>query len=118
GLSSPAHTDAWRPLVDFVHSQGAAAGIQLQHAGRKASTYREWSGRGVLPTDEGGWTPQAPSPVPFPGLAEPDELNQDQIGDVVRAFGAAAARAVEAGFDVVDIHAAHGYLLHEFLAPL
>jgi 2,4-dienoyl-CoA reductase-like NADH-dependent reductase (Old Yellow Enzyme family) len=109
----------WASIVDFVHDQGAQAGIQLAHAGRKASTRAPWKGRGAVPDAEGGWQPVAPSAVPFPGLRQdPRELSVEEIGAVVRAFAAATSRSVAAGFDVVEVHAAHGYLLHQFLSPL
>jgi 2,4-dienoyl-CoA reductase-like NADH-dependent reductase (Old Yellow Enzyme family) len=110
---------AWTRIVEFVHSQGAAIGVQLAHAGRKASTYRPWAeSEGSVPETEGGWQTRAPSDVAFPGYAEPAELSPEEIADVVRAFAEATTRAVEAGFDIVEVHAAHGYLLHQFLSPL
>lgn len=120
GLWNTQQRDALAPIVDFMHSQGAVAGIQLAHAGRKASTYRPFKGErsGVLPVADGGWQPVAPSPVAFPGLADPHELTTAEISDVVEAFVAAARRAVEAGFQLIEIHGAHGYLVHEFLSPL
>lgn len=109
----------WAPIVDFVHRQGARAGMQLAHAGRKASTRRPWEGRGPVPDDQGGWQPVAPSAEAFPGLREdPRELTTSDLATVVEAFAAAAGRALGAGFDVLEIHAAHGYLLHQFLSPL
>lgn len=118
GLWNDDQREAWSRIVTFVHSQGAKAGIQLAHAGRKASTYRDWSGRGAVHHDDGGWTPLAPSSLAFTGLADPMPMSQDQIADAVVAFGQAARRALDAGFDVLEVHAAHGYLLHEFLSPL
>lgn len=120
GLWNDAQRDAWAPIVDFAHSQGAAIGIQLAHAGRKASAYRAWPGHpvGSMPPEEGGWATVAPSAVPFGDMATPEALDAEGIGGVVAAFADAARRADEAGFDVVEIHAAHGYLLHEFLSPL
>lgn len=120
GLWNDAQRDALAPIVDFMHSQGAAAGIQLAHAGRKASTWPEWGvdKEGSLPVSEGGWQTTAPSAIAFPGLAEPRALTTDEIAEIVSAFAASARRAVDAGFDFVEIHAAHGYLLHEFLSPL
>jgi 2,4-dienoyl-CoA reductase-like NADH-dependent reductase (Old Yellow Enzyme family) len=119
GLWNDEQRDAFRPIVDFVHAQGAAAGVQLAHAGRKASTFRTWAeSRGSVPADQGGWTTVAPSAVAFDGYAEPRELATEDIRVVALAFAAAARRAVEAGFDLVEIHAAHGYLLHQFLSPL
>lgn len=118
GLWNDEQRDAWAPIIDFVHEQGALAGVQLAHAGRKASTYREWSGRGTVPAEEGGWDTVAPSAVAFEGYAAPRALAADELPGLVRAFRDSARRAVEAGFDVIEIHAAHGYLLHQFLSPL
>ncbi|WP_413601730.1 NADH:flavin oxidoreductase/NADH oxidase [Curtobacterium sp. Curtsp57] len=119
GLWNDEQRDAFRPIVDFIHSQGAAAGVQLAHAGRKASTYRSWSPtQGTVPASDGGWTAVAPSAVAFPGYDVPRELGVEDIRLVALGFAAAARRAIEAGFDLVEIHAAHGYLLHEFLSPL
>jgi len=119
GIWNDEQAAAWSRIVDFVHQQGAAIGVQLAHAGRKASTYRPWAKEsGSVPESDGGWPTSAPSTLPFPGYADPLALSVEEIADVVSAFGAAAARAVRAGFDTVEIHAAHGYLLHQFLSPL
>ncbi|MCT1874413.1 NADH:flavin oxidoreductase/NADH oxidase [Brevibacterium luteolum] len=120
GIWSDAHAEAWAPIVDFAHSQGAAIGMQLAHAGRKASTYRPFVGEpsGSVPEAEGGWATVGPSALAFEGLAEPAALSREAIAEVVEAFAAAARRADAAGFDTVEIHAAHGYLLHSFLSPL
>lgn len=120
GIWSDAHAEAWAPIVDFAHSQGAAIGMQLAHAGRKASTYRPFLGEptGSVPEAAGGWATLGPSAVAFDGLAEPAALSAEAIAEVVEAFAAAARRADAAGFDTVEIHAAHGYLLHSFLSPL
>ena len=120
GLWNDEQRDALIPVVDFMHSQGAAAGIQLAHAGRKASTYPEWGTEheGSLPESEGGWQTVAPSAEAFPGLEAPRELTEAEIAETVAAFAASARRSIQAGFDFVEIHAAHGYLLHEFLSPL
>lgn len=120
GLWNDVQRDALTPIVDFVHSQGSTAGIQLAHAGRKASVWPEWGTdrTGSVPLDEGGWVTDAPSALPYPGLAEPRELSESGIREIVEAFAASSKRAIEAGFDFVEIHAAHGYLLHEFLSPL
>lgn len=126
GRISPADTGiwddeqqaAWARIVDFVHGQGATAGIQLAHAGRKASSLPPWEGRGVVGDEDGGWQPVAPSPVAYPGLREPRELTTRDIAGVVGSFAHAAQRAAAAGFDVLELHAAHGYLLHQFLSPL
>jgi 2,4-dienoyl-CoA reductase-like NADH-dependent reductase (Old Yellow Enzyme family) len=119
GIWTDEQRDAWAPIVETIHAMGAAAGIQLAHAGRKASTYRPWAGqRGTVPAAEGGWEPVAPSAVAFSGYAEPRALDAAELPGLVDAFVAAARRSVDAGFDVLEIHAAHGYLLHEFLSPL
>ncbi|HEX4232475.1 MAG TPA: NADPH dehydrogenase NamA [Bryobacteraceae bacterium] len=109
-----------RRIVGFVHSQGAYAGIQLAHAGRKASTKRPWEGDGVIKPEEGGWTTvYAPSAIPFSSkYPQPIEMTRDDIRRVTGCFAAAARRATQAGFNVIEIHSAHGYLLHEFLSPL
>lgn len=120
GLWNDEQQRSWSRIVDFVHTQDAAIGVQLAHAGRKASTYRGFDGepRGSVAPDAGGWPTVGPSPDAFVGYAQPAELTVDEIAEVVAAFAAAARRADEAGFDVVEIHAAHGYLIHQFLSPL
>ena len=120
GLWNDRQQQAWARIVEFVHGQGATAGIQLAHAGRKASTYSGFTQqRGGVPDTDGGWRPVAPSNHPYPGLREdPEPLDADGIAGIVSAFGDAAVRALTAGFDVLEVHAAHGYLLHEFLSPL
>jgi 2,4-dienoyl-CoA reductase-like NADH-dependent reductase (Old Yellow Enzyme family) len=120
GIWNDAQRDAWTPIVDFIHSQGAAAGIQLAHAGRKGSTYPAWGydQHGSVPASEGGWTAVAPSAVAFPGYDVPAALSLAGIDAVVDAFVAGARRALDAGFDLLEIHAAHGYLMHQFLSPL
>ncbi len=120
GLWSDAHVDGLARIVRFVEGQGAVAGIQIGHAGRKASTRAPWVGRGSAPEAEGGWLPLlAPSAVPFgEGAVVPEALTSDGVARLVGAFRDAARRACEAGFRVLELHAAHGYLLHQFLSPL
>lgn len=115
GLWSEAHADAFRPIADFIHAQGSVAGIQIAHAGRKASTDKPWRGGHALPS----WTPVAPSAIPFrDGDPVPHALSSAEIDGVVADFARAASLALRAGFRLLEIHAAHGYLLHEFLSPL
>jgi 2,4-dienoyl-CoA reductase-like NADH-dependent reductase (Old Yellow Enzyme family) len=119
GIWNDTQRDAWAPIVTFIRSQGAVAGIQLAHAGRKASTYRPWaSERGTVPEDKGGWQAVGPSAIAFEGYAVPRALETAELKGIADDFAAAAVRAVDAGFQVIEIHAAHGYLLHEFLSPL
>ncbi|MGF1639663.1 MAG: NADH:flavin oxidoreductase/NADH oxidase, partial [Rhodospirillales bacterium] len=120
GIWSDAHVPPLARIVRFIHDQGGLAGLQLAHAGRKASTRRPWDGGGIVPEAEGGWTGVvAPSPLAFADTyPHPREMTADDIRTVIAAFARAAERACDAGFDVVEIHAAHGYLLHEFLSPL
>lgn len=119
GLWNDEQRDAWVPIVEAIHARGAAAGIQLAHAGRKASTWWPWADeRGSVPESEGGWTTTAPSAIAFDGFAEPVALDADGIDAVVDGFATATRRALDAGFDVLEIHGAHGYLLHQFLSPL
>ena len=125
GLWNDAQVTAWRRVTDFVHARGSLAGVQLAHAGRKASTYSPFAvgpdrqpGHGSVPVADGGWPTVGPSALAFPGLAAPVALSAAQIADLPGAFAAAARRALAAGFDVIELHAAHGYLLHEFLSPL
>jgi 2,4-dienoyl-CoA reductase-like NADH-dependent reductase (Old Yellow Enzyme family) len=119
GLWSEAHADAFRRIVEFIHARGSVAGIQIAHAGRKASTEKPWLGGGVLTEGPAAWTPLAPSPIPFrEGDPVPHALTLGEVDAIVEQFANAARLAVRAGFRVLEIHAAHGYLLHEFLSPL
>ena len=119
GIYDDAHVEELRRITAFLTAHGAVAGIQLAHAGRKASTAAPWLGGKPVSEEQGGWRAIAgPSAVPFDaGYQTPEALDKAAIGGIVRAFGDAAERAVRAGFKVVEIHAAHGYLLHEFLSP-
>lgn len=120
GLWNDAQRDALSRITDLIHAQGAQAAIQLAHAGRKASTWRAWGPRpgGNVPAEHGGWQSVGPSEIPFDGLEAPEALDAAGIDAVVAGFVAAARRAVDAGFDLLELHGAHGYLLHEFLSPL
>jgi 2,4-dienoyl-CoA reductase-like NADH-dependent reductase (Old Yellow Enzyme family) len=119
GIWDDDHIEPLARIARFVHSQGAVAGIQLAHAGRKASCEIPWRGGQQLKLDQGGWTTKGPSPIPFQeGDRRPVPLDKAGIAAVIDAFEAAALRAIKAGFRVLEIHSAHGYLLHEFLSPL
>lgn len=117
GLWNDEQAVAWKRVVDYVHGLGGKIGIQLAHAGRKGSTRAPWIG-GVATPDEGGWQTVAPSAIAFGPMPVPRTLTTADIADLVRAFADAAVRARAAGFDTVELHAAHGYLMHQFLSPL
>jgi 2,4-dienoyl-CoA reductase-like NADH-dependent reductase (Old Yellow Enzyme family) len=119
GIWKDEHIEKLAQIVRFIHSQGARTGIQLAHAGRKGSMTAPFGGERLLTPEEGRWEPVAPSAVPFSTTyAVPKALDEAEIAGVVSAFADAARRAEAAGFDFVEIHGAHGYLLHEFLSPL
>lgn len=119
GIWKDEHIEMLARIARFIHSQGAVAGIQLAHAGRKGSTARPWEGGKEVPESQGGWKPVAPSAIRFADdYPLPSALNEKGIRAAVQGFADAARRACEAGFDVIEIHSAHGYLLHEFLSPL
>jgi len=119
GIWSDNHTEAFKRIAAFVAGQGAVPAIQIAHAGRKASTDAPWRGGMPLGPDRGGWQPLAPSPIPFAENSPMTlELTEKDIKDVISQFSEAARRSLDAGFKVVEIHMAHGYLLHEFLSPL
>ncbi len=119
GIWSDAHVEPLARIVRFVRGQGSAAGVQIAHAGRKASTASPWKGgRGLAPAD-GGWTAVGPTAEPFSDTYPvPRALAAAELGAIAAAFADAARRALDAGFEVVEIHAAHGYLIHEFLSPM
>lgn len=119
GIWNDEQVHAYRRIVDFAHAAGTPMAVQLAHAGRKGSTYRPWSSEsGTVPPSAGGWTAVGPSAIAFPQYAVPQALDAAGLAKVVGDFAAAAGRAVAAGFDAVELHAAHGYLLHEFLSPV
>ncbi len=119
GIWDDGHVGGLAHCVRFIHSQKTLAGIQLAHAGRKASTARPWDGGGAVTRDHGGWEPVGPANVPFSEThPTPRALASTEITAIVAAFARGARRALDAGFDVIELHAAHGYLIHEFLSPL
>jgi 2,4-dienoyl-CoA reductase-like NADH-dependent reductase (Old Yellow Enzyme family) len=118
GIWKDEHTEGLKRVADFIHSQNAVAGIQLAHAGRKASHHAPWMGGEALSIGEGAWTTLAPSPLPFKdGEPLPDEMTIEEIRECIEQFRLAAERALKAGFKIIEIHGAHGYLIHEFLSP-
>lgn len=119
GIWKDEHIAKLAQIVRFIHSQGARAGIQLAHAGRKGSMTAPFGGERLLTADEGRWQPVGPSALAFSAnYAIPKPLHEAEIAGVIKAFADAAKRADKAGFDLVEIHGAHGYLLHQFLSPL
>jgi len=119
GIYQDAHVESWRPIARFIREQGAVPGMQLAHAGRKASTGVPWMGGKPVKIGDGGWEPLGPSALAFDqGYNVPHALTVSEIEEIVVAFRRAAERALAAGFEVVEIHGAHGYLLNEFLSPL
>lgn len=119
GLWSDTHTAAFRPITDFIRAQGAVPGIQIAHAGRKASCTQPWTGSQFIPVGTGGWQTVAPSAIPFsPAHGTPHALTCNEIDGIVELFVEAASRALAAGFEVAEVHCAHGYLLNEFLSPI
>ena len=118
GIWNDEQAAAWKLVVDICHSHGSKVAMQLAHAGRKASVHREWSGVGTVPISDGGWESVSATDVAFGDYAAPRRLNVEQIKELVRAFAEAAKRSVKVGFDALEIHAAHGYLIHQFLSPI
>ena len=119
GLWNERHKALLARLVAIIERGGAVPGIQIAHAGRKASTTRTWEGSKPIAPKDGGWVPVAPSPIPFhPGAVDPHALSTTEIADIAGQFATSARMAREAGMKVVEVHAAHGYLLHSFLSPI
>lgn len=119
GIWNEAQAQAWSRIAAFIRAQGAVAGTQLAHAGRKASTAEPWNGGAAVAVEDGGWVPVAPSALAFNAeYPFPEALNEAGIAKVIADFRAAAVRSLEAGFELIEVHAAHGYLLHQFLSPL
>ena len=119
GIWKDEHIEKLAQITAFISAQGCVPGVQLAHAGRKASTHVPWKGRAEVPQSEGGWQTVAPSAIPFSDTyPKPVALDQAGIEKIVSDFTAAAKRALQAGFKVIEIHAAHGYLVHQFLSPL
>lgn len=119
GIWNDEQADAFKSITEFIRSEGATPAMQLAHAGRKASTSQPWAGGKLLSEHEAGWQPVGPSDLPYSEeLAVPRALTTEEIGELVIAWRDAATRALDAGFDIVELHFAHGYLAHEFLSPL
>jgi 2,4-dienoyl-CoA reductase-like NADH-dependent reductase (Old Yellow Enzyme family) len=118
GIWSEAHARAWKPVADFIRRHGAVPAIQLAHAGRKASCAKPWDGGKPLAPSQGAWQTLGPSAIAFGDYPAPREMTKEDIHATVRDFDQAARHALAAGFDVVEVHGAHGYLLHEFCSPL
>ncbi len=119
GIYRDEHIEKWKAIAAFIQQQGAVAGIQLAHAGRKASCQVPWNGGKQVNIKDGGWVTVAPSAIPFrEGDNAPEALDTEGIHAIVADFKSAAARALQAGYSLLEIHAAHGYLVHEFLSPL
>jgi 2,4-dienoyl-CoA reductase-like NADH-dependent reductase (Old Yellow Enzyme family) len=118
GIWSDEQIPGWKKVTEFIRSAGSVSALQLAHAGRKASTYRSWSGTGTVPIADGGWQSYSATDVAFEGYSAPRMLETAEIASLVEDFRGAARRAVAAGFDALEIHAAHGYLIHQFLSPI
>ncbi|MGZ0747103.1 NADH:flavin oxidoreductase/NADH oxidase [Haloparvum sp. AD34] len=120
GIWTDEHAEKLEPITEFVKSQGATPGIQLAHAGRKASNTRPWEGSEPIQPEAGGWETISPSGIPYPSDEPPETAAMDHgdIAAVIDSFRAAAERALDAGFEVAEVHAAHGYLIHQFLSPV
>ena len=117
-IEDDAHAHAFKSIIDFAHGHGVKMGIQLAHAGRKAGTALPWADHKMATPAEGGWQAVSSSPIAFEGYPEPRALTVDEIHQLTKDFAAAAKRSVEVGFDVIELHGAHGYLFHQFYSPL
>jgi 2,4-dienoyl-CoA reductase-like NADH-dependent reductase (Old Yellow Enzyme family) len=118
GIWNDDQVAAWRRITYFIHARGAAAGMQLNHAGRKASTIRPWDGNGSVPASEGGWQSVGADAQAFGGYDSARPLTESEVAAIPALFAAGARRALDAGFDLVELHFAHGYLVHQFYSPL
>ena len=118
GIWNEVQVVAWQRITKIIREMGAKSALQLAHAGRKASTYRAWSGSGSVPLSDGGWQTYSATDVAFDAYAAPRMLDTSELAGLVEDFAKAAERSVRAGFDAIEIHAAHGYLLHQFLSPI
>ena len=118
GIWSDEQAEAFRPIVEFAHSQGRTMGIQLAHAGRKGSCMLPWDDHAIALESEGGWETVSASPIAFHGMPTPREMSIPEILELTENFARAAQRAVQVGFDVIELHGAHGYLINQFLSPL
>ncbi|MFM1951385.1 MAG: hypothetical protein RJA33_179 [Actinomycetota bacterium] len=117
-IEDSAHAQAFSSMIDFAHQHNVKMGIQLAHAGRKASTMLPWDDHRIATPEEGGWQAVSSSAIAFEGYAVPRALTVDEIHQLTQDFALAAQRSVEVGFDVIELHAAHGYLFHQFYSPL
>ena len=119
GIWNDEQINAYKRITSFIKSQNSVPGIQLAHAGRKASTYSPWKGKGEVNIKDGGWQTIAPSPIPFAkNFPDPKEMDENDIRIVVEQFSKTAERSIEAGFEIIELHFAHGYLVHEFYSPI
>ena len=112
------HAAAFAPIIHFAHEHGVKMGIQLAHAGRKAACALPWADHKMATPEEGGWQAFSSSAIAFEGYPEPRALTIEEIHQLTKDFASAAKRAVDVGFDVIELHAAHGYLMHQFYSPL
>jgi 2,4-dienoyl-CoA reductase-like NADH-dependent reductase (Old Yellow Enzyme family) len=119
GIWNEKHAEAYKRITAFISSQNSVPGIQLAHAGRKASTYSPWKGKGEVKAKDGGWQTIGPSSIPFAeNYPQPKEMSKNDIKEVISQFKDAAVRSITAGFQLIELHFAHGYLVHEFLSPI